>query len=188
MAPFGEFNGWNKLSFLPDRWHPPWSTPTEPGEARARYAYERCWIDIPAIVSRLERTRSEHASSGSDLDTVFISTNGDKEWIKSVREALRGPPGVGWNVVTSKDLNLDWQQQGVDMAIGEFWVILTLISRLAFCARLTDPLSTILLLGLDMEIAARGEIFIGNGFSSMSSTVTRVRLVRGIVAANTRFW
>jgi len=50
---------------------------------------------------------------------VFVSTNGDMKWIESLREALKGPRGVGWNVVTSKDLELDWQQQGVDMAIGE---------------------------------------------------------------------
>ena len=117
MAPFGEFNGWNKLSFLPDRWHPPWSTPTNPGEARARYAFARCWIGIDEIVSRLERTRSEH---GGDLNTVFISTNGDQKWIDDVRAALKGPRGVGWKVVTSRDLKLDWQQQGVDMAIGAF--------------------------------------------------------------------
>lgn len=124
MASFGEFNGWNKLSFLPDRWHPPWSSPTEPGEARSRYAFERCWIDIDAIVARLEQIRSERAllpgGEKGELDTVFVSTNGDMTWIESLREALKGPKGVGWNVVTSKDLQLDWQQQGVDMAIGEF--------------------------------------------------------------------
>ena len=115
IAPFGEFNGWNKLSFLPDRWHPPWSTPTNPGEARARYAFARCWIEIDEIVSRLERTRSEH---GEGLETVFISTNEDQKWIDEVRAALDGPRGVGWKVVTSRDLKFDWQQQGVDMAVG----------------------------------------------------------------------
>lgn len=121
MAPFGEFNGWNKLSFLPDRWHPPWSTPTEPGEARSKYAYERCWIDTAEIVARLARTRAEHAASTTaPLETVFLSTNGDEKWVEEVREALKGPSGVGWRVVTSRDLKLDWQQQGVDMAIGEF--------------------------------------------------------------------
>lgn len=120
MAPFGEFNGWNKLSFLPDRWHPPWSTPTEPGEARAKYAYERCWIDTAEIVARLSRTRVEHAAStAAPLETVFLSTNGDEKWVEEVREALKGPKGVGWRVVTSRDLKLDWQQQGVDMAVGE---------------------------------------------------------------------
>ncbi|KAF8312144.1 hypothetical protein DL93DRAFT_2229267 [Clavulina sp. PMI_390] len=174
IAPWGEFNGWNKLSFLPDRWHPPWSTPTEPGEARRLYAYERCWIDIPAIVDQLERTRSDHKNvhhkkdnnnqhkmgdgeEPEELHTVFVSTNADDTWAEELREALKGPKGVGWRVVTSRDLKLDWQQAGVDMAI-------------------------------DMEIAARGEVFIGNGFSSMSSTVTRIRLVRGIPVANTRFW
>lgn len=115
MAPFSEFNGWNKLSFLPDRWHPPWSMPTEPGEARRRYAFARCWIEIDDIVSRLKQTRVEH---GASLHTVFISTNADGQWIDDLKAALKGPRGVGWNVVTSKDVTLDWQQQGVDMVIG----------------------------------------------------------------------
>lgn len=141
MAPWGEFNGWNKLSFLPDRWHPPWSTPTEPGKAREHYAFERCWVDTAAIVERLERTRTEHeifASENQDgnagekkkrvpLQTVFISTNGDDAWIKEVKDILEGAKD-GWKVVTSKDLVLDWQQQGVDMAIGELKLSLHILS------------------------------------------------------------
>jgi hypothetical protein len=78
-------------------------------------------------------------------------------------------------------LKLDWQQEGVGVAVGTFLVPFFHPSPTA-----TDPLRRCLM--IDMELAARGHVFIGNGFSSVSSTVTRIRLVRGIPPNQTHFW
>lgn len=41
---------------------------------------------------------------------------------------------------------------------------------------------------IDMELASRGQVFVGNGFSSFTSTVVRLRLVDGREPKYTRFW
>ena len=43
-------------------------------------------------------------------------------------------------------------------------------------------------LSADMELASRGQVFVGNGFSSFSSTVVRLRMVRGVAMGDTRLW
>ncbi|KZV83718.1 hypothetical protein EXIGLDRAFT_625252 [Exidia glandulosa HHB12029] len=42
--------------------------------------------------------------------------------------------------------------------------------------------------GIDMEIATRAELFVGNGFSSLTATITMLRLTRGKDASTIRFW
>lgn len=132
---------------------------------------KRCWPSFDDIVVRLQSLRW-------GLRTVFIATNADMEFLDGLRTALlRG----GWTkVVTSRDLDLTWEQSGVENAIGmhissfqPFFVISVLMTMTWY---------------LDMELASRAEIFIGNGFSSMTSTVTRLRLVRGMEPVGTRFW
>ncbi len=41
---------------------------------------------------------------------------------------------------------------------------------------------------LDMEIASRGEVFIGNGFSSFSSTIVQLRVIRSLDPNTIRHW
>ncbi|KAF8324073.1 hypothetical protein DL93DRAFT_2036218, partial [Clavulina sp. PMI_390] len=41
---------------------------------------------------------------------------------------------------------------------------------------------------IDMEMASRGHVFVGNGFSSFTSTVVRLRLIDGTPSKYTRFW
>ncbi|KAF8462231.1 hypothetical protein JB92DRAFT_2776847, partial [Gautieria morchelliformis] len=43
-------------------------------------------------------------------------------------------------------------------------------------------------LAVDMEIAARAEVFIGNGWSSFTSNVNLLRMAHGAPRASIRFW
>ncbi len=112
MSTFANFEGWNRLPFLPDPWSPP-----EAPNARQKYALDRCWVEIPAIHSRLETLRKQHPELS--LDRVFLATNGKPDWVVELKKVLAKG---GWDtVVTTRDLDLDWQESGVENAIGESW-------------------------------------------------------------------
>ncbi|KAF9506719.1 hypothetical protein BS47DRAFT_1367182 [Hydnum rufescens UP504] len=148
LSTFASFEGWNRLPFLPDQFNPP-----SDSASRAQYALNRCWIEIDDVVKRLDKLREEHPDA--DLNNIFVSTNGPTEWLEELKKRLWEK---GWqSVVTSRDLELSWREQGVDNAV-------------------------------DMELAARGEVFLGNGYSSFSSTIVRIRMVRGLPPKNTRIW
>ncbi|KAF8324928.1 uncharacterized protein EI90DRAFT_2933611 [Cantharellus anzutake] len=145
---FASFEGWNQLPFLPDGFNSPQSP-----QERGKYTMERCWIEIPDVVSRLESLRRQY--SELTLDRVFLSTNAKPEWLAELKHVLSQH---GWrNVVSTSDISLTWQESGVENAV-------------------------------DIEIASRGQIFVGNGFSSFSSTIIRLRMVRGLNPKYTRRW
>jgi len=148
VSTFANFEGWNRLPFLPDQWSPP-----EAKDERREYALHRCWIEIPAILSRLEDLRMQHPEL--TLDRIFLSTNGKPDWILELKDALA--KGGWYTIVSTRDLDLNWHEGGVENAV-------------------------------DMEMAARGQVFVGNGFSSFSSTIVRIRTLRGLSPNYTHLW
>jgi hypothetical protein len=166
MASWAEFEGWNRLPFL-DQWNPP----LDPAD-RAQYTVNRCWIEIDQVIKKLDTLGEEHPDA--NLDKIFVSTNGTPEWLEELKKRLREK---GWrSVITTRDLELTWQERGVDNAIGK-WEFNPDGSRIETGS-----------FGEDMELAARGEVFVANGYSSFSSTVIRMRMVRGLPPKNTRIW
>ena len=135
----------------------------------------RCWIEIDAIAARLRALRIEYPEAR--LERVYVSTNADQEWTEELKSTLQLE---GWeSIVATPDLTLTWEESGVDSAIGMYNSYLPFdneSSRPRYC-----PSS-------DMELVSRGQIFIGNGFSSFSSTVVRLRLTRNVSVDWTRFW
>lgn len=122
LGPWGVFDGWNQLSFLPDRFDPSSST-----SSRSDYLISRCWVDIDAIVSRLSALRKEYPKE--TLDKVYVSTNEDEKWLKELEEKLKED---GWKQVSSTmELELGWEEMGVDNAIGAYWFC-SLLSLLPF--------------------------------------------------------
>jgi hypothetical protein len=148
------FYSWNLLPFLPDGFVPP------PGgesghntDENIAFYMERCLPDFDAIVKKIRDSRDDYinAARGGErriLDTLYILTNDDSEWLQQMKEALRGE---GWKViVTSKDLILDAEGVDTDMAV-------------------------------DMDIARKAAVFIGNGVSSFSSQCCDTVLTNDIV-------
>ena len=124
---FAEFECWNMLDFLPDRFiYPtklrPFGTNVDPKtDPWAVYLTPRCWLEIDPIVQRLAQLRHEHANE-TRLRRVYISTNGDTEWVNALRKALLES---GWeSVFSTHDLQLTWKESGVDSAVGELWASL----------------------------------------------------------------
>ncbi|KAF8312137.1 hypothetical protein DL93DRAFT_2229261 [Clavulina sp. PMI_390] len=153
ISEHGEFNGWAHLTadssrVLPnaDAWHPPW--------ARKQYAFDRCFIDdVHRIARKLDSVRHTRVrdpyfadASRGDLDTLFVATDAEEDWIEDLK-AILAPRG--WDVITSWDLELSARERGVSTAIN-------------------------------MEILSRAEVFVGAGFSAMTSNVIQLRLSRGL--------
>jgi hypothetical protein len=136
------FYSWNLLPFLPDKFTPPlggsWGENTD--ENIATYM-ERCLPHFSAIVQKIRDSRDDYVNAAEEgegkrvLDTLYILTNDDSEWVHQLKTVLRPE---GWKlIVTSQDLILD--SEGVDTGMA-----------------------------VDMEVARRAAVFIGNGVSPTS--------------------
>lgn len=131
MGPWGVFDGWNQLPFLPDRFTPP----TDKGEGpRSDYLKKRCWVEMDSIVERLHQLRQDKDLVGVKLDKVFVSTNESKEWVEELEKKLvaTGRWDEG-SVKSTFDLDLSWEEGGVDNAIGEF----PSLAKFRFCSPLS---------------------------------------------------
>jgi hypothetical protein len=131
------YYSWNLLPSLPDHFEPPeggsWGYNTP--ENTEKYM-EHCLPTFDAIVEKVREAKADFASASQGkvriLDVMYILTNDDSDWLRRLKTALKAD---GWHtIVTTKDLMLDLEQTGVNMAV-------------------------------DMDIARKAAVFIGNGVS-----------------------
>ncbi|PPQ74129.1 hypothetical protein CVT24_012841 [Panaeolus cyanescens] len=133
-------------------------------KAMVQHYMRHCLPSIPRIVKRLRRIRADHASmidssssSSHPLTHLYILSNAWPSYLSSLRDALKGD---GWTDVWSTadfEGNLNKKEKGVGVAI-------------------------------DMALAAeKAEVFVGNGFSSLSSNIVMLRLAAGFNASTNRF-
>lgn len=113
--------GFNSFPQFPDQWTKPegggWGETTD--ENMALYM-QRCYPSIDQIVERVGEIRKNPASRG--LKDIYVMTNGDREWVKELKAALRAMGG--WDkIASSRDMTITKEQkevaQAVDMMIGE---------------------------------------------------------------------
>ncbi|KAI0789482.1 hypothetical protein C8Q75DRAFT_718203 [Abortiporus biennis] len=157
------FNGFNDFPEFLDKFEPPsgsgggYEHKPSTEEGYAGY-FKHCLPTIEQIVEKVEsvRRRTEGGSSGNRLKSIFIMTNGDKEWVFKLKEALN--KAGKWEKITSTlDVELNWEQKFVSMAV-------------------------------DMLIGQRAQVIIGNGWSSLTSNVVMLRMVKGLPTDTNRFW
>ncbi|KAI0340141.1 hypothetical protein BDW22DRAFT_1334794 [Trametopsis cervina] len=136
------FNAFNEFDIFPD----PWVAPQGSEDERMDVYRRRCKPTIEQIVEKVEQVRGSDA--GKELKSVYVMTNGDKEWLEELKRALwaRYP---GWErIATSRDMKLTLEEKYVAQAA-------------------------------DMYIGERAQVFIGNGFSSLTSNVAMLRVSKG---------
>ncbi|KAF7300521.1 hypothetical protein HMN09_00936600 [Mycena chlorophos] len=155
-----KYYGWAQLPSLPDV--VAGRMPSEDDPEREAKVFAMCLPDVASVVRRIEEVRNEWAAqNGSALETLYLLTNSDHEFLDALLPALRYSPstGLGWRtVVTTRDLHISTaEEQDVSLAI-------------------------------DMEIARRAKAFLGNPWSSFTSNVVHQRLVSGRGEASVRFW
>lgn len=107
-----------------------------------------CYPNDNQIRARIAEIRSQFVTNTAPrpdgtrrtLDVLFLLTNGDNDWLRSLNSQLMED---GWGtVVTSKDLTLDDEQLEVSMAV-------------------------------DMEIARKAEVFMGNAVSFLACSKSK---------------
>ena len=128
------FMGWNVIPGLGNGFQPPpgagWGENTP---ENIEIYMHRCLPSIEDIISRIMEAKSawedrDALASGIEdpeqrkLKRVYIATNGKREWVKELEEALR-KEGDWEVVVSSRDIKLTDEQvyvaQAVDMAINQ---------------------------------------------------------------------
>ncbi|PPQ70452.1 hypothetical protein CVT24_013273 [Panaeolus cyanescens] len=136
----------------------------DPQEAVKQHYLRHCLPTIPQLVKRLRKIRAEHAASlssagaeGSPLRQVYIMTNAWPSFISSLRDALKKD---GWSDVWSTaDIEGDLTKREKGVGVG-----------------------------VDMALAVeKAEVFVGNGFSSLTSNIIMLRVATGFNVSSNRF-
>ncbi|PPQ97873.1 hypothetical protein CVT26_013042 [Gymnopilus dilepis] len=99
--------------------------------------------------------------TGMGLNKIYIMTNGDSEWAEEVKRALgQDFPALGfvWEGISTSR----------DLILG--WEEKPVVQA------------------LDMYVASRAELFVGNGFSSLTANIVMLRMKMGFDTVQTRFW
>ncbi|QRV79621.1 O-FucT domain protein [Ceratobasidium sp. AG-Ba] len=149
------FAGWSQLPQLLDKFAPPTRGDTKLGQTNAElsnYYVQRCLPTPPQVATRLHKIRESKR-----LTHVFIATNAEPEYLAELKRLLVSDGWASDAIVTSNDLELNWQAASVGVAV-------------------------------DMAITSRAEVFVGNGFSSLSSNVIMKRMSAGMPLDTTRLW
>lgn len=169
--------GYNSWNLLPSL-PDAYNPPQDASEGVAHDEYMRhCWPSVEDIVQRVRDVKRDYEATGGKLKSIYVLTNGKRPWIDKLTERLL-TSRMGWERVTS---SLD----------------LTLVSEPEQLANQA----------VDMEIARRAAVFIGNGvrlfifcvridtsypfvpqFSTMTANILMFRLINGMPASTTRFW
>lgn len=110
------FSAFNEFPQLPDQWHKPEGS----DEERMAVYLRRCLPTVAQIVEKVEAVRASDAGAG--LRNIYIMTNGDREWLAALKNALFSV--FPWeHIATSRDLTWTPEQkyvaQATDMLIGE---------------------------------------------------------------------
>jgi hypothetical protein len=143
------YMGFNEFPGLPDRFSPPaagvtsWSN-VPPEEQHARYRVH-CFPEIEQIVTRVREVRTSLLPT-TTLTRVYLLTNGRPWWLQQLKDALqedsRRGEGLGLH---------EWEHIGTTRDL-----------RLTREQRHNSQ-------AVDMAIAQRAEVFVGNGVRATSS-------------------
>jgi len=132
---------------------------------------------------------------------VFVLTNGKRDWVERLKRALLSSDvaGAGMDVEVGVEEEEGWKNMPLPVKLpaamrvkpvpppstsgSKPWreVLTSKDLSLLWTEREVDQ-------AVDMEIARRAEVFLGNGFSSLTSNIVMLRLSDGTPIENNRFW
>jgi hypothetical protein len=116
-----DFNGFNSFPELPDHFTPPpWHDWEDTTDEHYAWYMPHCFPNIEQIVDKVQEIRKTQSAAG--LRNVFIMTNGAREWVAELKDALK--KAAPWEkIASSRDIQLTWEQkfvaQAADMLIGQ---------------------------------------------------------------------
>ncbi|THU79661.1 hypothetical protein K435DRAFT_973071 [Dendrothele bispora CBS 962.96] len=127
------------------------------------YYFEHCLPEIDQIVARLREVREEMGSSSS-------SSSGEGGKVDLKRLYILSNGKASWLNELGKELK------------GDGWVDVRSTTDLRL-----DKQQKYVSGAIDMAIAEKAEVFIGNGFSSLSSNIVMLRLAKGLPPNSNHF-
>ncbi|KIJ54041.1 hypothetical protein M422DRAFT_42312 [Sphaerobolus stellatus SS14] len=156
---------WNSLPELPDRlkrasFSPGAKNPNTLGPETL--IQKRCYPSIENMVAKIMTAKSTWESSpeseGHKLKTVYLLAEMGSDERPRVEE-LRARLGMtGWKAIVSAE---DFEMNAEQMSVGG---------------------------AVDVEIGRRAGLFVGNGWTSLSSGIVQRRLIDGKAPLSIRFW
>lgn len=139
------------------------------GTADVRPIYRRrCFPDIEQVVQRVRDVRLAHPH----LKRIYVMTNGKKDWLSELRHAL---------LVDSAD-HIFVREDGSTLRL-EQWEAVHTSRELVLSEEQRYVAATV-----DAAIATRADVFIGNGWSSLTAHVVMLRMAKGLHKEGNRFW
>lgn len=115
-----EFAGLCQLPNLPDVFTPPKRNPGKYTQQETDDFMRACYPSVEQMVDKVKEIR--RTEQGKSLDKIFIMTNGERGWVKELKDALSATGGWGL-IASSRDMELNLEQkyvaQAVDMLIGQ---------------------------------------------------------------------
>jgi hypothetical protein len=198
------YTGFNTLPSLPDRFFVENNTLLEHlshEEIKDRYK-EKCFPDIDAVRKSVVRAVKEWRSTRLEIELekrwwlpkswmanveqarvkkmlrkVYIMTNGDREFLQELKDGLYGDAlrssttSHSSSVDSDYDYDFVWDWEEVSTSRDLEWGWETKYVAQA----------------MDMYVGQRAELFIGNGFSSLTANVVLMRFAAGVEPWRTRF-
>ncbi|CAE6448543.1 unnamed protein product [Rhizoctonia solani] len=110
------FSGWNQLPQLRDKFDPPPRGDIEGGTNTpeiAGYYRQRCLPTPAQVASRLRAIRAENRH----ISHIFVATNAEERYLSELRVVLAADGWAPDKIITSQDLELNWQATSVAMSV-----------------------------------------------------------------------
>ncbi|KAL9710817.1 hypothetical protein Ac2012v2_006355 [Leucoagaricus gongylophorus] len=173
LASWGSpFHGFNSFKGLPD----PWITSRDSSQLdTVEYYRKRCLPSQDEIVERLHAIRNEYDAflSNQTNTTRFIL---DAQGSPTVAHKLR-------RVFILSNARILWLDGLKDKLVKDGWE--NVISRRDL---VLDKQQRGVSVAVDMSVAEKAEMFVGNGFSSFSGNIVMLRTAKGFQTQTNRFF
>lgn len=186
-------------------------------EKKAAYR-EKCLVDVDQVRKRViravkewreERLKAERERKGTGLfgwwrmrgeeervkkmlRKVYVMTNGDREFLDELKAALVNDAqrSVVRSRNNSKTEDFHAQSASSSLSSEEYEYDFTWSWDEVSTSRDLDIgwETKYVAQAMDMYIGQRAEVFVGNGFSSLTANVVLLRSVAGVETWRTRFW
>lgn len=175
------YYNWNLLPELPDQFVRPmgggygWNTPENYDIFRAH-----CLPDIEDIVKKARDSKKEFIDSHFTKDTELLSSSLGTNSTTTTTEPRRRALDVMYLLTNDRS---SWMKELIRALRKDGWETIRTSGDLEL-----DQLGLDVNMAVDMDIAGRAAVFVGNGWSSMSSNIVHRRIMAGHDPIGTRFW
>ncbi|KAF8626972.1 hypothetical protein AX15_004612 [Amanita polypyramis BW_CC] len=146
----------------------------EPDDVKS-YHLSHCFPDIPQIVSRLAQVKRDNPG----LMRVYVLSNGWEWWLAKLKRELTKLPVMSQS---SSESGIPVRDRSGESNAEETWQDVITSYDLAL-----DSEQRYVGMAVDMAIAERAEVFVGNGFSSLTSNIVMLRMAKGMDPTTNRF-